>query len=134
MRPATRSGLAATAGYSLVELMVAMGIFTVVMGATMGGLASVMKGNELVHDDRVDEQLGARRHGPDGPRPAAGGLGTALQPHREHPERRRSGADTHSGPSGTGAFQTEPGDLVLPAVMPRAGAGPDINGVPHRRR
>ena len=46
MRRATRSGLAATAGYSLVELLVAMGIFTVVMGVTLAGLASVMKGND----------------------------------------------------------------------------------------
>ena len=28
------------------------------------------------------------------------------------------------GPPGQGAFQTDPGDLVLPAVMPRNGQGP----------
>ena len=48
MRPATRLDVAATAGFSLVELLVAMGLLTIIMGATMSGLADVMKGNELV--------------------------------------------------------------------------------------
>ena len=39
MTPATRPGLAATAGYSLIELLVSMGILTVVMGATLAGMA-----------------------------------------------------------------------------------------------
>ena len=67
MRPATRSGLAATAGYSLVELMVAMGLFTLIMGATMGGLANVMKGNELVMTVVAVNDSVRAGHGPDGP-------------------------------------------------------------------
>ena len=77
MRPATRPRLAATAGYSLVELLVSMGMFTVIMGATLGGLADVMKGNELVMTIAAMNNSVRAGHGPDGPRPAAGGLGTA---------------------------------------------------------
>ena len=47
MRPTTTSpALATDAGYSLVELLVSMGIITVVMGATMAGLSDVIKANE----------------------------------------------------------------------------------------
>src|SRR5262249_47404085 len=40
--------LASEAGYSLAEFVVSMGIMTVVMGATMGGLADITKGNDAV--------------------------------------------------------------------------------------
>ena len=33
------------------------------------------------------------------------------------------------GPPGIGAFQTEAGDLVMPALMPRSNQGPTIDGV-----
>ena len=33
------------------------------------------------------------------------------------------------GPPGMATFQTEVGDLVLPALMPRSGQGPTIDGV-----
>jgi hypothetical protein len=36
------------AGYSLVEFLVSMGILTVIIGATLGGLADVIRGNEAV--------------------------------------------------------------------------------------
>ena len=42
------SPLADASGYSLIEMMVAMGITTVVMAATMTGLSDVTKGSEMV--------------------------------------------------------------------------------------
>ncbi|HWN86506.1 MAG TPA: hypothetical protein VNN99_15185, partial [Vicinamibacterales bacterium] len=40
--------VASDAGYSLAEFLISMGIMTVVMGATMGGLADIVKGNDAV--------------------------------------------------------------------------------------
>lgn len=129
MRPATRSGLAATAGYSLVELIVAMGIFTVVMGATLGGLASVMQGNELVLT--VASVNDSVRAGMDLMIRDLLQTGSGLP--SSHTVSIPNGAGAVQiripGPPGQGAFLTEPGALVLPAVMPRDGQGPTINGV-----
>ena len=86
MRPANRPRLAATAGYSLVELLVSMGLLTVIMGATLGGLADVMKGNELVmtisginNSVRAGLDLMVRDL-------LQVGSGLPVEPRREHPE------------------------------------------------
>lgn len=47
-RSRTSARLAAAAGYSLIEMMIAMGLMTVVMGATLGSLSDVVKGNDAV--------------------------------------------------------------------------------------
>ena len=44
----TTPRLSSAAGYSLIELVITMAIFTVIMGATMSGLSDVIKGNETV--------------------------------------------------------------------------------------
>jgi prepilin-type N-terminal cleavage/methylation domain-containing protein len=115
-------------GFSLTELIVAMALTTLIMGATLAGLADVMKGNELVMS--IAAMNNALRGGMDlmvrDMLQAASGL---------------PGSHTVSIPSGAGstpvnlpgpigsAFQTAPGALVLPAVIPRNGAGPVIDGV-----
>ncbi len=38
----------AEAGYSMIELLIAMGITTAIMGATLGGLSDVMQSNDMV--------------------------------------------------------------------------------------
>ena len=38
----------AEAGYTIIELIVAMGITTVIMGATLGGLSDAMRSNDMV--------------------------------------------------------------------------------------
>ncbi len=116
MRPATRH-LAATAGFSLVELLVAMGLFTVIMGATMAGLADVMKGNELIMT--ISAMNGGLRSGTDVMIRDLLQAGSGLP--ASHTVKIPSGAGSVPvripGPPGT-AFQTAVGDLVLPAVMP----------------
>jgi hypothetical protein len=129
MRPATRSGFAATAGYSLVELMVAMGMFTLIMGVTLTGLASVMQGNELVMTvSNVNDSV---RAGVDLMIRDLLQTGSGLP--AAHAVSIPNGAGSVQiripGPPGQGTFQTEAGDLVLPAVMPRNAQGPTIDGV-----
>ena len=52
--------VASDAGYSLAEFLISMGIMTVVMGATMGGLADIVKGNEGQYRVRImDNTKGA---------------------------------------------------------------------------
>jgi prepilin-type N-terminal cleavage/methylation domain-containing protein len=126
MRPATR--LASTAGFSLVEMLVALGLFTVVMSATMAGLADVMKGNELIMT--ISAMNGGLRAGVDVMIRDLLQAGSGLP--SSHTVRIPSGAGSVRvripGPPGTN-FQTAATDLVLPAVIPLAGAGPQINGI-----
>ena len=46
--PHPRLQLRSDAGSSLVEVVISMGILTVIMGATMGGLSDIMKANQNV--------------------------------------------------------------------------------------
>ncbi len=128
MRPATRPDLAATAGFSLVELFVAMGLFTLIMGATLAGLSDIMKGNELVMT--ISSMNGALRAGVDVMIRDLLQAGSGLP--SSHTVSIPNGVGALRvrlpGPPGT-AFQTAVTDLVMPAVIPRAGAGPVINGV-----
>lgn len=128
MRPATRPRLAATAGYSLVELLISMALLTVIIGATLGGLADVMKGNELVMT--IASMNNSVRAGLDLMIRDLLQVGSGLP--SSHTVSIPSGAGSVGvripGPPGT-AFFTAVGDVVLPAVMPRAGAGPTINGI-----
>ncbi len=128
MQPRTRPGLAATAGYSLIELIVAMGVFTVVMGATLGGLADVMKGNEVVMT--VAALNSSARGGMDLIVRDLLQVGSGLPSSHSVSIPNGGGAVEVRIPGPPGAdFYSAAGALVLPAVMPRAGAGPVINGV-----
>ncbi len=103
-------------------------LLTIIMGATMSGLANVMKGNELVMT--VSSMNGNLRAGMDVMIRDLLQTGSGLP--SSHAVSIPSGANSVRvripGPPGT-AFETAVTDLVLPAVMPRAGAGPTINGV-----
>ena len=124
MRPTPLTRLAADAGYSLVELIVAMGLLTVVMGATLGGLANVMKGNEIVMAiaslnnsvragldlmvrDLLQVGSGCPPATPSPSRTATTPCRCAFPARRDRPSRPRSATTT------------------LPAVIPLAGSGPD---------
>ncbi|NOT24570.1 MAG: hypothetical protein HOP16_00585 [Acidobacteria bacterium] len=125
IRTAARTPLSGSAGFSLVELIVAMGITTVIMGATMAGLADVAKGSETVLNmtamnralgsgmDLIERDL----------------LGTAAGLPLSHVVLVPSGAGSTAirlpGPPGTAFTSTA---VNIAAVIPRPGAGPVING------
>ena len=128
MRPANRPELAASTGFSLLELLVAMALLTLIMGATMAGLSDVMKGNELVMS--MASMNNALRAGVDVMVRDLLQVGSGLP--SSHVVSIPNGDDSLRvkipGPPGT-AFQTTIADIVLPAVMARPGQGPTINGI-----
>jgi hypothetical protein len=119
--------VASAAGYSLAEFLIAMGILTVVMGATMGGLADVVKGN-----DAVLQLTGMNAS-------LRGGMDFLVR------DLLQTGSGLPSGhtitiPNGNGAtpvrlpgppdsaFTLPAGSSTIAAVIPGAGLGPEING------
>jgi len=115
-------------GYSLVELMIAMGLLTVIMGATMGGLADVMRANKMVLE--MTSMNNALRSGIDLIVRDLLQVGSGLP--SGHDITIPSGAGSVGiripGPPGT-TFTTVAGEESLPAVIPRPGLGPTINGM-----
>jgi prepilin-type N-terminal cleavage/methylation domain-containing protein len=123
-----RPDLSTSRGFSLTELIVSIGIITIVMGATLAGLSDMMKGNELVMS--IASMNSNLRGGMDlmvrDMLQAASGL---------------PGSHTVSIPNGAGSarvnlpgppgpvFQLPVDQPFMPAVIPRNGAGPVINGV-----
>lgn len=127
MRTTFPSRFGANAGYSLVELIVAMGLLTVVMGATLGGLANVMKGNEIVmavaslnNSVRIGLDLMVRDL-------LQVGSGLPASHTVSIPNGDNSLRVRIPGPPGS-TFLTAVGDTVLPAVIPLANQGPMVNG------
>ena len=127
-RPTRCRRLASSAGYSLVELMIAMGLVTLIMGATLGGLANVVSGNE--HVMMLSNMNGQLRSGLDLMVRDFLQVGSGLP--ASHAMSIPNGAGSVAvripGPVGT-AFTTDTGDLTLPAVIPKPGLGPSIGGV-----
>lgn len=115
-------------GYSLIELLVSMGLLTVIMGATLGGLSDIIKGNETVM--MISSTNNTLRGGMDLMIRDLLQVGSGLP--ASHAITIPSGVGATAvrlpGPPGS-AFLTTAADFTLPAVMPRAGAGPVINGV-----
>ncbi len=115
-------------GYSLIELLVSMGLLTVIMGATLGGLSDIIKGNDTVM--MISSTNNTLRGGMDLMIRDLLQVGSGLP--ASHSIAIPSGAGSTAvrlpGPPGSG-FLTTAADFTLPAVMPRAGAGPVINGV-----
>lgn len=119
---------AGSAGYSLVEMLVAMGVMSLVMAATMSGLSDAIRANDTVlqmsgmnNSLRVAMDLMTRdllQVGSGLPKshlisvPNGGGAGSFRMP----------------GPPGT-AYTSAPGDVDINAVIPGPGLGPTINGV-----
>lgn len=123
-----RSGLASQAGYSLAEFVTAMGIMTVVMAATMGGLAEVIKGNDaVVQMTGLNNSL---RAGMDLIVRDMLQVGSGLPP--SHSVTIPNGAGSQRvrvpGPPNS-AFLTPVGATTIAAVIPGAGAGPVVDGV-----
>lgn len=123
----TRTSLASQAGYSLAELMIAMGIMTVVMGVTMGGIADVTKANDVVL--QMVGMNNSLRAGMDLMVRDLLQVGSGLPTGHTVTIPHGAGAVTVRipGPPGT-AFTTAATDTTLPAVIPKAGMGPVING------
>ncbi len=117
-----------SAGYSLIELLISMALLTVIMGATLGGLSDVMRGNDTVM--MISATNNTLRGGMDLVIRDLLQVGSGLP--ASHSIAIPSGTGSTPvrlpGPQGT-AFVTTAADFTLPAVMPRAGAGPTIDGV-----
>jgi hypothetical protein len=127
-RHTLRTRSASTAGYSLAELMISMGVMTVVMGVTMGGLADATKANDAVLN--MTGMNNSLRIGMDLLVRDMLQVGSGLPPGHviQIPSGTGSTVANIPGPPGT-AFTTEVGDTDIPAVIPRPGRGPVINGV-----
>ncbi|MEZ5289496.1 MAG: prepilin-type N-terminal cleavage/methylation domain-containing protein [Vicinamibacterales bacterium] len=128
MTPSTPAPRSAEAGFSLLELLIAMTLLTVVMGATLGGLSDIMKGNETVM--MISSANSTLRGGMDIMVRDLLQAGSGLP--ASHGVSIPSGAGSSAvrlpGPPGT-AFVTANTDLMLPAVMPHARQGPTVDGV-----
>lgn len=120
---------AGDAGYSLVELLISLGVFSVVMGATLAGLTSATRANQSVVG--VSTMNSGLRAGMDLMVRDFLQVGSGLPP--GHVIEIPSGAGATPvklpGPPGT-AFVVPAGRPDIPAVLPFPGAGPTINGVP----
>ncbi len=128
-RSTLRTRFTATAGYSLMELIISMGIMTIVMGATLGGLANASKANEAVL--HLTGMNGSVRAGMDLMVRDLLQVGSGLPP--GHVIQIPSGAGATPiripGPPGT-AFTSTVGDLDIGAVVPNPGLGHPVNGSP----
>ncbi len=128
MRPTTATPPRSEAGFSLVELLVTMAIFTVIMGATMTGLSDVIRGNDTVL--QMANMNNSVRAGMDLMVRDLLQVGSGLP--ASHAVTIPSGVGATQvripGPPGTN-FQTAVGDLTLAAVLPFPRQGPTINGV-----
>lgn len=124
----TRTSFASESGYSMLELLISMTLLTVIMGATLGGLSDIMKGNETVM--MISSTNNTLRGGMDLMVRDLLQVGSGLP--ASHTVSIPSGPGATAvrlpGPPGT-AFMTSVADLSLPAVMPRPGQGPSVDGV-----
>ncbi len=122
-----RSRRADAAGYSLVELLIAMGVTTAVMGATMAGLADVTRSSEVVLS--ITDMNKSLRGGMDLIERDMLQVGSGLPP--GHVINVPSGLGATPvripGPPGTAMTQVA-GDTDISAVLPGPGLGPVVNG------
>lgn len=124
------------AGYSLVELLISMGVMTVVMGATLGGLSNAMKANDAVLN--MTGMNGSIRAGMDLIVRDMLQVGSGLPPSHviTVPSGVGSSPMRFPGPPCAGTpcvpvtLTATSGDLDIGGVVPLPGAGPTINGVP----
>jgi hypothetical protein len=115
----------AEAGYSIIELLVALGITTAIMGATMAGLGDVMRSNDMVV--RITTMNNGLRGGMDLIIRDLLQAGAGLP--KGHVISTPSGggiAIKRPGPPGT-AYTNAAGPSIQ-AVIPGFGLGPTING------
>jgi prepilin-type N-terminal cleavage/methylation domain-containing protein len=118
-----------SAGFSLIEVLISMGILTIVIGTTLAGMSQMMTTNEIVlQTATVNNSL---RTGMDLIIRDMLQVGSGLPSGHTITIPNGAGAAQVNipGPPGT-AFKTSLADAAIPAVIPRPGAGPSINGVP----
>jgi prepilin-type N-terminal cleavage/methylation domain-containing protein len=116
-------------GFSLVEVLISMAILTIVIGSTLAGMSNMMTANEMVLQTATMNN--SLRTGMDLIIRDLLQVGSGLPSGHTITIPNGAGATQVNipGPPGT-AFQTALGDASIPAVIPRPGAGPAINGVP----
>ncbi len=112
-------------GYSLVELIVAMAIFTAIMGATMAGLANANRANHVVIG--MASMNSGLRAGMDLMVRDLLQVGSGLPPNHviEIPSGTGATPIRLPGPPGSN-FALEVGRPDIPAVIPFPGGGPAI--------
>jgi prepilin-type N-terminal cleavage/methylation domain-containing protein len=118
---------ASQAGFSLVELLIAMAVTTLIMGVTMAGLSDAMRANDIMvqvttmnNGLRVAMDLMVRDL-----------LQTGSGLPKGHVILVPSGGELirRPGPPGT-AYTNNAGDLNIAAVIPGDSLGPTINDIP----
>ena len=118
-----------TAGYSLIEMMIALAVMTVVMAVTMTGMSDVVKNNELVLNmTQMNQSL---RIGMDLIQTDMLQVGSGLPPGHVIliPSGNGSASIRLPGPPPPiPTFTTVAGDPDISAVNPQPGRGPVING------
>jgi type II secretory pathway pseudopilin PulG len=121
--------LADTGGFSLIEVLVSMGLLTVIIGATLAGMSNIMTSNAIVQQTAAMNN--ALRSGMDLMVRDMLQVGSGLP--SGHTVTIPNGAGSTQvrlpGPPGTN-YLTAAGDASIAAVIPRPGAGPAVNGVP----
>jgi hypothetical protein len=116
----------AAAGFSLVEVLVSMGITVTIVGATMGAMSQALRVNETaVNVTGMNRTL---RVGMDLIIGDLLQVGSGLPP--GHAILTPAGVQMNRpGPPGT-TYTAAAGDTDIAAVIPGPGLGPTINGVP----
>jgi len=113
-------------GFSLIELMIAMGLTMVIMAVTMTGLSDALKANDLVVN--VTTMNNGLRLAMDLMVRDLLQTGSGLS--KGHVVQIPSGGSLIKRPGPPGTAYTRPAtELAMPAVIPGAGLGPTINGV-----
>ena len=113
-------------GFSLIELMIAMGLTMAIMAVTMTGLSDALKANDLVVN--VTTMNNGLRLAMDLMVRDLLQTGSGLS--KGHVIQIPSGGSLIKRPGPPGTAYTRPAtELAIPAVIPGAGLGPTINGV-----
>jgi prepilin-type N-terminal cleavage/methylation domain-containing protein len=113
-------------GFSLIELLIAMGITLVVMAVTMAGLSDAMRANDMVVN--VTTMNNGLRLGMDLMVRDLLQTGSGLG--KGHVIQVPSGGALIRRPGPPGTAYTRPAtEIAMPAVIPGAALGPTINGV-----
>ncbi len=126
--PSPRQLRHSESGYSLAELMIATGLLSLIMGATLAGLASATQSYSTVMN--MTSMNSSIRTGLDLMVRDMLQVGSGLPPSHSIEIPNGDGATPVRlpGPPGT-AWTLPAGDLDIGAVIPTPGGGPTINGV-----
>lgn len=128
MRRQRRARASSQSGFSLVEMLIAMAIGTMVMGATLTALSNALRANDAVH--RLSGMNNTLRSAMDLMVRDFLQVGSGLPP--GHVVQTPSGSGSTlvriPGPPGT-AFTNPAGATNIAAIIPGSGRGPVVNGV-----